>query len=315
LVVSSHKMNPLIVRTTAVTLTAFVCVWISASSSGAWGQVQPRLVGILEDNPGQYAGDPHYRDVRVVFRRDKMGWTAFPSNCPNQSCLKSIATQFPAQVKWTVVFDGKNVGEVESRTPPSFDFYATVGQQVIVGTSDVPTVGKPSADFSGFQDEPVLRPLVAVSKANYSDPENWKPTNPTPEIIAAVRQSYLSRFPKIANCIARTIGRENSRSASLGEAISIQKLYGSNRNWFLVEAQSRYCDGGAIREFSSRWFVITPERHAQYLGSSMWLVDAGDYDNDGKSELIFSIDDYNRGGYKLFYDDFSRSAIFEFGYH
>jgi len=47
----------------------------------------------------------------------------------------------------------------------------------------------------------------------------------------------------------------------------------------------------------------------------MWLVDAGDYDSDGKSELVFSIDGYNRGGYKLFYDDFSRFATFEFGYH
>ena len=53
----------------------------------------------------------------------------------------------------------------------------------------------------------------------------------------------------------------------------------------------------------------------RFLGSRMWLVDAGDYDNDGKSELVFSIDDYNRGGYRLFYDDFSRSAKFEFGYH
>jgi hypothetical protein len=28
--------------------------------------------------------------------------------------------------------------------------------------------------------------------------------------------------------------------------------------------------------------------------------------------LVFSIDDYNRGGYKLFYDDFRQRAIFEF---
>jgi len=298
-----------------VVVQMLLCTLVIATCQLASGQVKSILVGILEDNPGHYSGDSHYRDVRVVFRHDKTGWTAFPSDCPDQACLKSIAAQFPPQVKWTVAFDGKNVGEVESRTPSSFDFYASVGQQLIVGTSDVPTVGKPSSDFSGFLDEPVLRPLVAVSKPNYSDPENWKPTRPTSEIIAAVRQSYLSRFPKIANCIARTIARQKSQTASQGEAISVQKLYGSNRNWFLAEAQSRYCDGGDIREFSSRWFVITPERQVQYLGSNMWLVDAGDYDNDGKSELIFSIDDYDRGGYKLFYDDFKRRTAFEFSYH
>jgi hypothetical protein len=27
----------------------------------------------------------------------------------------------------------------------------------------------------------------------------------------------------------------------------------------------------------------------------MWLVDAGDYDNDGKSELVFAIDRANEG--------------------
>jgi hypothetical protein len=294
---------------------ALLAALVSALPTDALAQVQPTLVGILEDNPGHYAGDPHYRDVRVAFRREGAGWVAFPSNCPDQDCLKTIAAKFPAQVNWTISFDGKQVGQVVSRTPPSFDFYATVGQQEIVGTSDVPFVGKPSADFSGFQDEPVLRPLVAVSKPNYSDPESWKPTRPTPEIVVAVRQSYLARFPKIATCIARTIGREKARTASLGEAISVQKIYGSNRNWFLVEAQSRYCDGGAIREFSSRWFVVTPEQQVRFIGSNMWLVDAGDYDNDGKSELVFSIDDYNRGGYKLFYDDFNKRVDFEFGYH
>jgi len=46
----------------------------------------------------------------------------------------------------------------------------------------------------------------------------------------------------------------------------------------------------------------------------MWLVDAGDYDNGGKSEVLFAIDGYNMGGYRLFYDDFSRSAEFRFYY-
>ncbi len=37
--------------------------------------------------------------------------------------------------------------------------------------------------------------------------------------------------------------------------------------------------------------------------------------NDGRSERVFSIDDYNAGGYKLFYDGFRKSVTFQFHYH
>jgi hypothetical protein len=48
---------------------------------------------------------------------------------------------------------------------------------------------------------------------------------------------------------------------------------------------------------------------------NLWLVDAGDYDNDGKSELIFSINRENEGGYEIWYDSFKKHAIFKFNYH
>jgi hypothetical protein len=53
----------------------------------------------------------------------------------------------------------------------------------------------------------------------------------------------------------------------------------------------------------------------RYLGSGMFLVDAGDYDSDGKSELVFCINSDNRGGYRIYYDDFKKTAEFEFRYH
>ena len=47
----------------------------------------------------------------------------------------------------------------------------------------------------------------------------------------------------------------------------------------------------------------------------MRLVDAGDYDNDGKSELVFSVSDYNLGAYALLHDNFRKHASFRFSYH
>jgi hypothetical protein len=293
-----------------------LAVVVSVMPSAALGQAQPILIGILEDNPGHYSGDPHYRDVRVVFRRDGTGWGAFPSNCPDQRCLKNISTKFPAQVNWTVSFDGRQVGHVVGRTPLSFDFYSTVGQQIIVGSIAPPTIGMPSADFASFLGEPVYRPLVAVSEPNYRDPEDWKPTQLSTDAIAAVRKAFRSRFPKVTNCSQQDI--EHGKPWPYTDVnMVVSKAYSSNRHWLTAEVllSGGECDGLPDEAFASQWFVITPGQQVRFLDSNMRLVDAGDYDNDGKSELVFSIDDYNRGGYRLFYDDFRQRASFEFGYH
>jgi hypothetical protein len=47
----------------------------------------------------------------------------------------------------------------------------------------------------------------------------------------------------------------------------------------------------------------------------MALIDAGDYDGDGKSELVFALSGYNYGGYQIFYDGLKKSATFDFSYH
>jgi len=85
----------------------------------------------------------------------------------------------------------------------------------------------------------------------------------------------------------------------------------------LVEIQlgGDRCYGPADDAFIEQWFAVGPEKQIIFLDQGMWLVDAGDYDNDGKSEVLFSIDGYNRGGYQLFYDDFKKHAVSEFSYH
>jgi hypothetical protein len=75
------------------------------------------------------------------------------------------------------------------------------------------------------------------------------------------------------------------------------------------------CEGPPEDAFVNQWFVVKPGGEIRFLGAGMWLVDAGDYDNDGKSEVVFSIDRYNQGGYELFYYDFKKSAVFQFSYH
>jgi len=121
----------------------------------AYGQDRPLFIGILEDNPGRFADEPGYRTVRAAFYREGEEWKAFPSNCSDQDCLRTIPEKYPQQVRWTIAFDGRELGTVTSRTPEAFASYSGVGQQVITSRNVPPKVGQPSQEFGGFLGEAV----------------------------------------------------------------------------------------------------------------------------------------------------------------
>ncbi len=84
-----------------------------------------------------------------------------------------------------------------------------------------------------------------------------------------------------------------------------------------MQLQKYRCDGLITQDsqFSVQWFAVPPLGKPKFLAENLVLLDAGDYDNDGKSEVIFMIDRYNRGGYEIYWDDFNKHAIFEFNHH
>src|ERR1700694_5806383 len=90
---------------------------------------QSVALGLLEDVPGVYAGEPHFSGVRIAFQKKGSDWEAFPSDYPDQNCLKRISSEYPREVNWTIAFDGRNLGQVSGRTPKEFDFYSHVGLQ------------------------------------------------------------------------------------------------------------------------------------------------------------------------------------------
>ena len=47
----------------------------------------------------------------------------------------------------------------------------------------------------------------------------------------------------------------------------------------------------------------------------MELVDAGDYDGDGRSELLFWRGGYNRDGYVLVFDELRQKVEYTWSYH
>jgi hypothetical protein len=267
------------------------------------------MIGVLEDHPGVYFGDPNYWRVRAIFEKKGSDWRAFPHTCREFTCLKTLTVRYPKEVAWTIAFEERNLGQVTARTPSDFQWYADVGCQEITSSRPVPTIGKTSKEYSGFLSSPVYRPLVAVSDSQFRDPAMWKPAPLSTEIVGALRQQFLRKFPRPLNCKNPDENILKARPC-LHKDIRIGKAYSSKENWSLAELR---LEGDS--PFIGHWYVIGPTGEIRFLGSEMWLVDAGDYDGDGESEVLFAIVGYNLGGYRLFYRNFSKSAEFEFNYH
>jgi hypothetical protein len=291
----------------------FVALLFAAAQASA----QDTILGVLEDVPGTYAGEPNSRAVRALFHETGGDWQPFPNTCTDEDCLKKITSKYPGEVTWTITFDGRKLGQVTARTPKDFKFYSHVGLQEITSTGEVSTIGKRSAEYGGFVGATVYRPLVANSQPYFKDPDLWKPSQLPANLVQQLRLQFRRKFPKVSTCTGPDGSGDAKPWAYHDEDIKLVKAYTAKTQWSVarIRLEKDRCDGPPDDPFVDQWFAISPAREIKFLDSGMWLVDAGDYDNRSKSVLVFAIDRYNEGGYELFYDDFQKRAVFGFSYH
>jgi hypothetical protein len=276
---------------------------------------QSVILGVLEDVPPVYAGDTDNPAVRVVFQFDDGKWIAFPSDCPDQDCLRRIVAQYPASVQWSIGLNGREIGKVSTRKPQQFDFYAHVGLQSLDQPSQAPKIGSRSEEFGGFTGEAVYRPLVASSESFFSDPDHWKESTVPGNIQIALRQAFRRENPRLCNR-DQTDETKSVPFPYTDAQVRIAKALKSKAGIWIAELHldnASECDD--VVEFDDPWFVVRPDGSADYIGEGMWLVSAGDFNNDGRSEILFSIARYNRGGYELFYDQVTKHVSFEYSFH
>jgi len=281
------------------------------STQGA--TAQNIILGVLEDNLGHYAGDSNFRAVRVIFEKRGEEWTPFLNNCRNPTCLKTATSHYPTEVSWTIAFDGGKVGNLTSRTPIDFSWYGGVGQQQIISKGAVPTRGAKSQELGGL----LYRPLIANSKPYFKDPEAWKTATLPPAATAVLRQAFRQKFPKL--CRFNEADHSNLEPyAYKNEDVKLVKSYKSASGWVVSRLHLDAIDCSDVEagdDIDDPWFVMDTGKSIRYLDSGIRLVDAGDYDNDGRSELVFSINRENEGGYEIYYNDFRKHATFKFNYH
>jgi hypothetical protein len=189
-------------------------------------------------------------------------------------------------------------------------------QTIVTPTAQIPTVGKPSRWFTGistlFGLATVRRPLVVVSKPYYRDPDGWKGRQVSEEIAQLVREGFRRQSPHVDRCKDEKIAEHDWKFPD--SALTLPAAYGSSKNAFLVAVSLNAGDCGwggrpddPLDSFVYQWFFVAADRSVRRIGGFDQLLDAGDYDNDGSSEVIFfSARSENSDAYDLLYDNFQK---------
>lgn len=236
----------------------------------------------------------------------------------------NFKTIFSGDFKWNIAFDGRNFGTIKTRF--SNNPINTKGDSNFTKDSlltyhnpeKAPKILNTGQLFSGWCSHPTYRPIILVSSPNHKDPEEWKPFTPNDSykrlLFSRMKASLGDRAVSCQDYDWDTVKPYNFKS----EELLLYKSYRSNSGKELVsisiDTSKITCDGPIEPEWDITWFFIDRD-NISLLGRSLNLVDAGDYDNDGKSEIIFWFRAYNEDGYIIFYDDFKKSSRFTWSYH
>ena len=271
----------------------------------------PVIVGFLDDDRMEMAnwkpGISHIRLIRPAFEKNASGWHPVKPE------------SLTPRMSWTVAFDGKKLGEIEGRLdsqPPS------VTETVLTAPNLLPTVGTPSSAFAGLLamgPTQIRRPLVLVSKPNFKDPDGWKRLKITPdEVVSAVRSAFRHDFQHVVRCKDEEVVERDWKFPD--SSLRLVTVYGSAKHSFLVETELSAGNCGYVDDpndpFSDPWFYVSENGVARRIGAFMTLLDAGDYDADGRSEVVFFLSQpEDTDGFVLFDATMHEQARLTWSYH
>jgi hypothetical protein len=263
---------------------------------------QEPLIGVLE----AFASGTFYTrnppGVRVLFYQSGHIWHSYNNTCQDKACLKTITLVFPRTTAWNLIEDCKPAASVIATTPPAYHSESEIGVQVITS----PAV----ADLKLLQ---VLSPhiIFATTVEPLHDPDNWHPASASPLDLTLVREAFRKLYPQLKNCqqFASDPPLNDHDSIPSDEQLALRDSYVSNKNWRILQitANGVFCPGAPEDAFDEQSFAISPTGQIQHLDQNMDFVGAGDFANDGRSEILFKVK--GQWGYTLFYDNFSQHVF------
>ena len=128
------------------------------------------------------------------------------------------------------------------------------------------------------------------------------------------------QYPHVDRCEDEEIAERDWKFPDF--AIKFPYAYASNKNSFIVAVSlnAGNCGWGgrpddATDTFVYQWFLVASDRSVRRMGGFDLLLDAGDYDDDGRSELVFfSMRSESSDVYDLIYDNFQKKTELQVRY-
>jgi hypothetical protein len=136
-----------------------------------------------------------------------------------------------------------------------------------------------------------------------------------PDVVARLLTEFKKRIGTVLYCPDKPeIGVPFSFSA-LDIDVETAYLARDGRQLISLRLKSELnsCDWQIDTEWSNHVFLVSSV--TKYIGPGLELVDAGDYDADGKSELLFWYTAYNKDGYSLLSEGVKERADYFWSYH
>ncbi len=245
--------------------------------------------------------------VRALFARSGSSWISLVD--------QDIAASYDmGQVDWTVTFDGRTLGTVrtiDAGIPDRSFRYDRDYRLTVVEDQTLPTIANRREEFGGWCEVPDARPLVVNSHSNFHDPDGWEPFAIGDGYRELLYDAYMGALGEVPRCYNLPDDHELS-----AVDLAIHKAYRDAAGRQLVALRllpnGEWCDDGyGISPIV--WFAIADT--FRHVGNDLELIDAGDYDGDGESEIIFWHSAYNQDGYMILYDGLRWSANYHWGYH
>jgi hypothetical protein len=253
-------------------------------------------VGIVEDFiPYEHEDDPAHRSthLRLAFIKDSSGWKPI-----NGSLYPSV------RMAWHVAFDGRDLGTIQTQTPeggiPAYgDRRGTLS--IVTPVEDVPRVKRDERRIPTYVGTLQSQPLLAVSRPNTSDPDQWKPT----QLTASERRRVLRKFRPVVPKMRLCDGAENQIALVKykDREVEIIHAYRAKDGRVIAGAQLPDRTGCQMYEdsvFYSYWYVLETDGTIRLFGDEMTPIDAADLDGDGESEWVFKGWKGCATGYRLY---------------